>query len=683
MGTFGNMFFGGSSDKERFGGKMIKKQHFVALLASIALVLSGCETTDPVAEAFSSMMEENNVIELFDQVNKNAGAINLPEKEKTDDEDAENPAENTSDDVTSETSDSKDSDKPDESTAENDTQETDTKPSQSTVKTDEEPKEEDKTSTEDTSKEDDKTSADDTSKEEDKTSSDDATKEEDKTSTEDTTKEEDKTSEDDKTSAEDTTKEEDKTSTDDSSKEEDKTSADDATKEEDKTSTEDATKEEDKTSAEDTTQEEDKTSTDDTSKEEDKTSTEDATKEEDKTSTDDTSKEEDKTSTEDATKKEDKTSTDDTSKEEDKTSTDDTSKEEDKTSADDTTKKEDKTSEDDKTSTEDTTKEDDKTSGDDTSKEDDKTSAGDTTKEEEKTSGEETTKEEEVPEKDYSTNNKILMQKVEAARQAAIDAGASSAAKTVWAATEGIYKTEKAAVDTGTKADLSSVLNDLIARYQGLENLAQAKELKEEIDENNFASFRQATYDAGNEIYKNLTNPLSVVQSGADFNQKATTAEADFRLVLKTAYNSLAKDERTAAYNAKLKADSVKAYVSRKDDYTHAVSLYRNGELRRAVDPKTANESYKMSKEEFLKLFEEISAARAQAQKEIDEAKKRVAHSETTAVKADAEAPLGDEPVEGIEDADAKLLKDDDFSDAETAAEIEAPVDESTVGAEQ
>ena len=131
------------------------------------------------------------------------------------------------------------------------------------------------------------------------------------------------------------------------------------------------------------------------------------------------------------------------------------------------------------------------------------------------------------------------------------------------------------------------------------------------------------------------------------------------------------------------KADSVKAYVSRKDDYTHAVSLYRNGELRRAVDPKTANESYKMSKEEFLKLFEEISGARAQAQKEIDEAKKRVAHSETTAVKADAEAPLGDEPVEGIEDADAKLLKDDDFSDAETAAEIEAPVDESTVGAEQ
>ena len=268
------------------------------------------------------------------------------------------------------------------------------------------------------------------------------------------------------------------------------------------------------------------------------------------------------------------------------------------------------------------------------------------------------------------------MQKVEAARMAAIDAGASSVAPVVWTATEGIYNTEKAAVDTGTKADLSSVLNDLIARYNGLENLAQAKDLKDEIDENNFASYRQATYNAGSQILSDLTNPLSVVQSGSDFNKQAATAESDFRLVLRTAYNSLAQSERTAAYEAKLKADSVKAYVSRKDDYTKAVTLYRNGELRRSVDPKIANESYKLSKEQFLTLFEEISQARAQAQKQIDEAKKSVAQSATVAEQADVEAPLGNEPVEGIEAEGAKLLEDDDFSDAGEAAVIEAPVDE-------
>ena len=77
---------------KRFGGKMIKKQHFVALLASLALVLSGCETTDPVPEAFSSMMEENTVIELFDQAGM-GGSINLPDKEKTDED--EEPEKNT------------------------------------------------------------------------------------------------------------------------------------------------------------------------------------------------------------------------------------------------------------------------------------------------------------------------------------------------------------------------------------------------------------------------------------------------------------------------------------------------------------------------------------------------------------------------------------------------------------
>ena len=288
---------------------------------------------------------------------------------------------------------------------------------------------------------------------------------------------------------------------------------------------------------------------------------------------------------------------------------------------------------------------------------------------------------EETPARDYTSANKILMQRIEAARQAAIDAGASSAAPTVWKATEAIYKTEKTAVEN-TKEDLSTVLNDLLARYQGLENVAQAKELKEEIDDNNLASFRQTTYDAGSKILSTLTNPLSVVQSGSDFNKQAATAEADFRLVLKTAYNSLAKDERLAAYRAKEQADSVKAYISRKDDYTHAVSLYRNGELRRAVDPKAANDSYKSSKEEFLKLYEEISAARAKAQKDIDEAKKSVAQSESVAEQADKTAPLGDEPVEGIEAEDAKLLEDDDFSNAEQAAEIESPVEDMT-GAEE
>ena len=366
--------------------------------------------------------------------------------------------------------------------------------------------------------------------------------------------------------------------------------------------------------------------------------------------------------------KEDETSSGSDGKSDEKTDENKTDEKSDDVSdkKDDSVTEEEKTEEQNEKTDETGTKEEEKT------EESEKTDTAPVDEKTEQESGDKT-EEETVPEKDFSENNKVLMQKVEAARLAAIDAGASSVAPTVWTATEAIYKTEKAAVDTGTKADLASVLNDLIARYNGLENLAQAKDLKDEIDENNFASFRQATYDAGSKILSDLTNPLSVVQSGADFNKQAATAESDFRLVLRTAYNSLAQNERTAAYEAKLKADSVKAYVSRKDDYTKAVTLYRNGELRRSVDPKVANESYRMSKEQFMTLFTEISAARAQAQKEIDEAKKRVEQSASAAEQADVEAPLGNEPVEGIEAEDAKLLEDDDFSDAGEAAVIEAP----------
>ncbi|MBQ1834057.1 MAG: hypothetical protein II114_09885 [Treponema sp.] len=384
--------------------------------------------------------------------------------------------------------------------------------------------------------------------------------------------------------------------------------------------------------------------------------------------------EETKSDTEEKTESDEKTGTDESEKKDESVAeeekkdekTEEKSDESEKTAEDEKT--EEKASEDENENPSEKQKSEEKT--DETGKTDEKT--------EENKSGEtsEEKTEETVPEKDYSENNKILMQKVEAARMAAIDAGAKSAAPAIWNVTEGIYNTEKGLVDSGTKADLSSVLNDLIARYQGLENLAQAKDLKDEIDENNLASFRQPTYDAGAKILSDLTNPLSTIQSGADFNKQAATAESDFRLVLRTAYNSLAQNERTAAYEAKLKADSVKAYVSRKDEYTKAVTLYRNGELRRSVDPKLANESYKMSKEQFLTLFTEISAARAQAQKEIDEAKKSVKQSADAAEHADAEAPLGNEPVEGIEAEDAKLLEDDDFSDAGEAAVIEAPVDE-------
>ena len=113
---------------------------------------------------------------------------------------------------------------------------------------------------------------------------------------------------------------------------------------------------------------------------------------------------------------------------------------------------------------------------------------------------------------------------------------------------------------------------------------------------------------------------------------------------------------------------SVKCYVSRKAEYETFVNAFKSGDQKFVTkNPEGALEKYTKAKNGFNELYESVGNARAKAQAAIDEAKKRVAASENVAVQADIEKPLGDEPVEGIEEADTKLLEEDDYSEAESA----------------
>ena len=113
---------------------------------------------------------------------------------------------------------------------------------------------------------------------------------------------------------------------------------------------------------------------------------------------------------------------------------------------------------------------------------------------------------------------------------------------------------------------------------------------------------------------------------------------------------------------------------SRKDDYVEGVEQYRTGyKMFTSHNPEASVEEFKKSKETFQNLYDVISKARAGALKKIEDAKKRVDESEATAAAADKVAPLGNQPVKGIEAADAKLLEDDDFSYTEnTEIEVES-----------
>lgn len=283
----------------------------------------------------------------------------------------------------------------------------------------------------------------------------------------------------------------------------------------------------------------------------------------------------------------------------------------------------------------------------------------------------------ELEAQDFSEANKSLLSDVENARQSAIDSGADKNAAQAFALTEAEYNTAKLSVQTSTE-DMSKLLGDLKNRYDALNLFSQAKSLKNRIDELNFASYDQNSYDEGSKILEELSDPKSLVAFGSTWSSNAQKAKSDFEKVLDLGFRAVARDERTQAFKAKRNADEVKASVSRKADYDKAVSQFSLGDSKYVTkDPEGSIENYRTAKDEFTRLYEEISVLRAKAQAAVDEAKNRVAQSESTAQTADEEVPLGDENVEGIEDENATLLEEDDFSVAENSVvEVSENIDD-------
>lgn len=254
-----------------------------------------------------------------------------------------------------------------------------------------------------------------------------------------------------------------------------------------------------------------------------------------------------------------------------------------------------------------------------------------------------------------------LQEKIENARQEAIAAGAEEKAPKQLQDVDNLYASLNGSV---SEEDAETI----IARYNLLTDYIKAKDAKDEIDENGFASYAQNNYDKGVESLAFVEETFaSLSELNSDVFDKAKDAYSNFNTVLTIAYKKLAKEERSAAYEAKKTADSVKAGVAQKERYNAAAEDFKTGDsLYSMQSPKKALEKYRSSKNEFNALYEEVSVKRAAAQAAIDEAKRRVAESAEYAEVADEKAPIT-EPVEGIEEEDAVLLEADDYENPEEA----------------
>lgn len=254
-----------------------------------------------------------------------------------------------------------------------------------------------------------------------------------------------------------------------------------------------------------------------------------------------------------------------------------------------------------------------------------------------------------------------LQEKIENARKEAIAAGAEEKAPKQLQDVDNLYASLNGSL---SEEDAETI----IARYNLLTDYIKAKDAKDEIDDNGFASYAQNNYDKGVESLAFVEETFaSSSELNSDVFDKAKDAYSNFNTVLTIAYKKLAKEERSAAYEAKKTADSVKAGVAQKERYNSAAEDFKTGDsLYSMQSPKNALEKYRTSKNEFNALYEEVSVKRAAAQAAIDEAKRRVAESAEYAEVADEKAPIT-EPVEGIEEEDAVLLEADDYENPEEA----------------
>ena len=269
-------------------------------------------------------------------------------------------------------------------------------------------------------------------------------------------------------------------------------------------------------------------------------------------------------------------------------------------------------------------------------------------------------KEETPAQEETEVDNGDSMSAVEAARKAALDAGAKDAYSDAFAVTDAAFEALKALNDG---KDHSKELAEIKARYDALAYAAKARKLKARIDNEGLASNSQADYDAGEKALSEFDSMVLVpVTPGAALNKKAKEAYDSYYAVFFKSYKKFAINARKEAIAQKKAADAVKAQIARKEEYKSYANLILKGDQQFSTsNPEGALNSYKEAASSFEALAKDVAAKRAEAQKALDEAKAKVKASSDYAEKADVEKPLGDEAVAGIEAEDTVLLEKDEF----------------------
>ncbi len=258
---------------------------------------------------------------------------------------------------------------------------------------------------------------------------------------------------------------------------------------------------------------------------------------------------------------------------------------------------------------------------------------------------------------DFSELNDKLLAQADSARQKAIDAGAEKYYPDLLASTDKYYDELKSEIAANPNADHSDKIKDVVQRYEAIATACMAKDMQEKAKE---LGLSDPNAEKALEDFENSNN-------GKDMSENAGKALSAYSALLLKHLGEMAKTERAAALEAKKKADSVKAGVAKKAEYTEASNTFKKADsdfVTKHLDG--AYKGYRTAKNTFNSLYETIFEKRAAAQAAIERAKQRVAEAENYTLEADTIAPLQGE-VAGIEKEDAVLLEEDNFANPDDA----------------
>lgn len=220
---------------------------------------------------------------------------------------------------------------------------------------------------------------------------------------------------------------------------------------------------------------------------------------------------------------------------------------------------------------------------------------------------------------------------VQAARDAAVSAGADSR-----------YPEPLAALDallTAAKNDAKK-LQDVLLRYQALEQVSTALSKKDRADGLNFSQYNLPSYQAGEKAIAAFEKANKAKASTSSLTTTAKTADDSYAAVLFAGFTAQAVQERVYAAESKAKADGAQAAVAVKDIYAKAENSLNAGDTNVANSlPEAALADFKAARASYEESFENVEKRKEEATQAIAAAEERVVEADAFA--ADAAKPLG------------------------------------------